>query len=161
MCCAVLSHSVVSDPLWPHGLKPTRLLCPWNPPGNNAGIGCQALLQGIFPTEGSNPGLSHCMWILYHLVTRLLYPQNFTGRNTEVGSHSLFQGIFPTERSNPGLLHCRQIPYHLRHEGNPWSLQLPLETYVIKYCLCEYSVSFLKRRFPFPLDFIKSIIRAS
>ena len=67
MCCAVLSHSVVSDPLWPQGLKPTRLLCPWNSPGKNAGIGCHALLQGIFPTEGSNPGLQHCRQILYQL----------------------------------------------------------------------------------------------
>ena len=36
-------------------------------PGKNTGVGCHALLQGIFPTQGSNPGLLHCMWILYHL----------------------------------------------------------------------------------------------
>ena len=36
-------------------------------PGKNTGVGCHALLQGIFPTQGSNPGLPHCMWILYHL----------------------------------------------------------------------------------------------
>ena len=36
-------------------------------PGKNAGGGCQALLQEIFPTQGSNPGLLHCRWILYHL----------------------------------------------------------------------------------------------
>ena len=36
-------------------------------PGKNTGVGCHALLQGIFPTQGSNPGFLHCRWILYHL----------------------------------------------------------------------------------------------
>ena len=36
-------------------------------PGKNTGVGCHALLQGIFPTQGPNPGLPHCRWILYHL----------------------------------------------------------------------------------------------
>ena len=36
-------------------------------PGKNTGVGCHALLQGIFPTQGSNPGLLHCRRILYHL----------------------------------------------------------------------------------------------
>ena len=38
----------------PHGLQPTRLLCPWDFPGKNAGAGCHFLLQGIFPTQGLN-----------------------------------------------------------------------------------------------------------
>ena len=38
--------------------------------GNNTGVGCHALLQRIFPTQGSNPGFPHCRWILYCLVTR-------------------------------------------------------------------------------------------
>ena len=41
--------------------------CPWNSLDKNTGAGCHSLLQGIFPTQGSNPGLSHCRWILYHL----------------------------------------------------------------------------------------------
>ena len=36
-------------------------------PGKNTGVGCHALLQGIFPTQGSNPGFPHCRWIPYHL----------------------------------------------------------------------------------------------
>ena len=36
-------------------------------PDKNTGVGCHALLQGIFPTQGSNPGLPHCRQILYHL----------------------------------------------------------------------------------------------
>ena len=38
----------------PHALEPTRLLCPWNAPAKNTGVGCHFLLQGIFPTQGSN-----------------------------------------------------------------------------------------------------------
>ena len=52
VCVCVLSHSVVSDTLGPHGLQPTRLLCPWDSPGKNTGVNCHALLQGIFPTQG-------------------------------------------------------------------------------------------------------------
>ena len=67
LCGAVLSHPVLSDSLRPHGLLPARLLCPWDSPGKNTAAGCHALLQGIFMTQGSNPGLPHCRWILYHL----------------------------------------------------------------------------------------------
>ena len=48
---------VLSDSLRPYGLQPVRLLCPWNSPGKNTGVGCHALLQGIFPTLGLNPSL--------------------------------------------------------------------------------------------------------
>ena len=48
--------------LWPHGLH-----SPWNSPGQNTGMGSLSLLQGIFPTQGLNPGLLHCRWILYQL----------------------------------------------------------------------------------------------
>ena len=60
----------MSDSLQPHGLYLPRLLCPWNFPGKNAGVGCHFLLQGIFPTEGLNPCLLLSRWILYHWATR-------------------------------------------------------------------------------------------
>ena len=53
---------VVSDSLWPH-----ELYSPWNSPDKDTGVGYHALLQGILPTQGSNPGLRHCRQILYHL----------------------------------------------------------------------------------------------
>ena len=62
-----VSRSVMSSSLRPHGLQPARLLCPWNSPGKNTGVGCHFLLQGIFLTWGSNPGLLHCRQILYQL----------------------------------------------------------------------------------------------
>ena len=57
----------MSDSLWPQELYPARLLCPWNSPGKNTGVGSRSLLQGIFPIQGSNPGLLHCRWIINHL----------------------------------------------------------------------------------------------
>ena len=56
------SHSAVSNSLRLHGLY-----SPWNSPGQNIGVGSLSLLQVIFPTQGSNPGLPHCRWILYQL----------------------------------------------------------------------------------------------
>ena len=80
-----VTHSAVSDS--------SRLLCPWNSPGKNAGAGSHSLLQEIFLAQGSNPGLLHCRQILYclshqgspseHKVTGFMtpsLPQLFTER---------------------------------------------------------------------------------
>ena len=56
------SRSVMSDSLWPQGLY-----SPWNSPGQNTGMGSLSLLQGIFPTQVSNPSLPYCRRILYQL----------------------------------------------------------------------------------------------
>ena len=63
-----VSHSVVSNSWWPHGLQPARLLSQWDSPGKNTGVGYHALLRGIFPTRGSNLHflrLLYCRQILY------------------------------------------------------------------------------------------------
>ena len=65
--CAVFSCSVMSNSLQPHGLQPAGLFCPWGSPDKNTRMGCHTLLQGIFPTQGLNPGLPYCRQILYHL----------------------------------------------------------------------------------------------
>ena len=57
-----VSTSVVSDSLPPHGLQPTRLLCPWDFPGKNMGVGCHVLLQGIFLTQGWSLRLLHLLY---------------------------------------------------------------------------------------------------
>ena len=61
-----VSHSVASDSLWHHELYPPRLPCSWNSPSKNTGGNC-SLLQRIFPTKGSNPGLLYCRQIVYYL----------------------------------------------------------------------------------------------
>ena len=48
-------------------LQPHGLYSPWNSPGQNTEVGSCSLLQGIFPIQGSNPGLLHCRWIFYQL----------------------------------------------------------------------------------------------
>ena len=55
----------MSDSLQPHELS-----SPWNSPGQNTGVGSLSLLQGIFPTQESNPGLPDCRRILYQLSHR-------------------------------------------------------------------------------------------
>ena len=62
-----VSRSDVYDSLRPYGLQSTSFFCPWNFPGQNTGVGCHSLLQGLFLTQGWNPGLLHCREILQHL----------------------------------------------------------------------------------------------
>ena len=54
--CMLVAKSCLTlcDPM-----GPARLLCPWDSPGKNTGVGCHCLLQGIFPNQGSNPRLLH------------------------------------------------------------------------------------------------------
>ena len=84
---------------------------PWNSPGQNTGVGSLSLLQGIFPTQGSNPGLPHCRQILYQLSCK------GSPRILE-WSLSLLLRIFLTQELNWGLLHCRQILYQLSYQGS-------------------------------------------
>ena len=126
----------------PYG--PARLLCPWDSPGKNTGVGCHFLLQRIFPTQGSNPCLlrllhwqagslplvppgkprpiseceSHSVVANSLQSYRLYHPWNSPGQNTGVGSCSLRQGDLPNPGSEPGLLHCRRILYQLSHQGS-------------------------------------------
>ena len=65
-CCCLFAKSCPTL-LQPQGLQPTRFLCPWDFPGKNTGVVCHFLLQGIFPTQGSNQGLLHCRHIVYQL----------------------------------------------------------------------------------------------
>ena len=65
--------SVTSDSLWPHGLY-----SPWNSPGQKTGVGSLSLLQGIFPTQGSDWGILHCRQILYQLSYRRMKIPSFT-----------------------------------------------------------------------------------
>ena len=88
-----LVTSVVFNSLGPHGLysPPGSSVC-GDSSGKNTGVGCHALLQGIFSTQGPNPGLLHRRQILYHLshqgslhMTNLYYvPINSTGKGSKI-----------------------------------------------------------------------------
>jgi len=76
-----VSSSVVSDSSQLHGLQSSKHLSPWDFPGKNTGVGCHFILQGIFLTQESNPGLLHCRQILYclshmfYIVGVIIYKQ--------------------------------------------------------------------------------------
>ena len=143
----MLSHSVMTDSLRPHGLQPARLLCPWDPPGKNTGVGCHFLLQGVFSLVYL---LVQIFWWQsprfylfddvfsesesFSVVSDSCEPMDcglqgsfvhgiIQHKKTGVGSLSLLQGIFPTQGLNPGLPHCRRILYHLSHQGSPRILE--------------------------------------
>ena len=121
-------------PLRPHGLQAARLYCSWDSPGKKTGVGCHALLQGIFPAQGSKPGLPHCR--------QILYPLSSPGKpmNTGVGSLSLLQGIFPIQESSQGLLHCSWILYQLSNQGSPFMVGVKLIDYLMRVALQERHV---------------------
>ena len=97
------SHSAMSESLQTRGLY-----SPWNFPGQNTEVISISLLLGIFPTQGLNPGLPHCRWILYQM--------SHQGSSRILGSLSLLQWIFPTQESIWGLLHWRWILYQLSYQ---------------------------------------------
>ena len=104
-----VSHSVMSNSLRPYGMYLTRLFCPWNSLGKNTGVGCHSLLQGIFPTQGSNPGLPHYRQVLYHRSHR--------GSPRTPAPGELLDSVI--EPGSPALLHCRRILYQLNYKGSP------------------------------------------
>ena len=85
--CAVLCCSVVFKSLWPPWTvaHQTDSSVHGDSPGKNKGVGYHSLLQGIFPTQGLNPGLPHCRWILYHPS----HQETYLGRYFRVPGHLL------------------------------------------------------------------------
>ena len=113
-CCAklLLSRLTLCDPMVGslpgssvHGIFP----------GKNTGVGCRALLQGIFPKWVKWKSLSR-VWLFAITWTS---PWNSPGQNTGMGRLYLLQGICQTQELNPSLPHCRQILYQLSHKGSP------------------------------------------
>ena len=118
--CTVLTCAYMSNSL---GLQPTRLLCPWGFSRQEYCSGLPCPLQGIFLTQGSNPGLLHCRQMLYHLSHQgsprilgwLAYPfsRAFPDPGIELGSPALQVDSLPAEL--PGELHLyirKRKTYH-------------------------------------------------
>ena len=90
--CACWVASVVSGSFWPYGPCPARLLCPWDSPGKNTGVGCHALLQGVFP-RGSiiMPILTVTLWACIQIVADLKTNVNsFFFQLTRLGNLELY-----------------------------------------------------------------------
>ena len=75
-------------------------------------MGSLSVLQGIFPTQGLNPGLLLCRRILYYLS------HQGSPRILEWVAYPFSRGNFPTQELNWGLLHCRGILYQLSYQGS-------------------------------------------
>ena len=108
--CAVLSRSVISNSLDPMDCNPPGTSVHGDSPGKNTGVGCHALLQGIFPTQGSNPGLTHCKQILYRLSHQGSSISPTMGSNHEntfytmVMVKQLISDFFSLGFNKPGLI---------------------------------------------------------
>ena len=91
IACCIFSESESSLAVF-SSFRPHGVYSPWNSPGQNTRVGSLSLLQKIFPTQGSNPGLPHCSRILYHLSHR----EAFQKRNLRcrLACWSLKQGLF-------------------------------------------------------------------
>ena len=115
-------------------------LHPWNFPGKNTEVSCHFLLQGIFPTQGPNPGLPHCRQMLYYLSyqrspslqhygpqpVRLLCPLDSPGKNAGVGCHFLLQGT-SQPRDQTSLLFTHSPTNPAEPPGQVWTQ--PSETF--------------------------------
>ena len=100
-CTCFLSLSVMSDSLQPHRLQPSRLLCPWNSPGQNTGVGCHSLLQGISLAQGLNPGLLRCRQILYCLSHQGNLKEMMCWFSKEVWAMNCNIILYPTDTRQP------------------------------------------------------------
>ena len=110
------SHLAMSDSLWPHGLYSAL-----NSLGQNTGVGSLSLLQGIFPTHWLNPGLLHCMGILYQLSHREAqeywsgYPvpslADLPNPGIELGFPALQADSLPTELSGKPYVYIPHLFY--------------------------------------------------
>ena len=115
------SRSVVSDSLWPHGLY-----SPWNSPGQHTGVGTLSLLQGIFPTQGSNPGLPYCRQILCQLSHKgsprilewVAYPFSSRGIDYPFSKQSLVDS-WPRNRTGVSCIAGGFVFYQLDYQGSP------------------------------------------
>ena len=110
--CAVLSFSVVSNSLPPHGLQPARLLC-------SCGFSREEYWRGLpCPSPGDlrNPGIEPRSPALQEVSLQSGPPEK--PKNARVGSLSRLQRIFPTHESNWGLLLCRWILYQVSYQGS-------------------------------------------
>ena len=90
--------------LGPHGLQPARLLCSWDFPGKNTGMSSHFLLQGIFPTQGSNLVLLYLRWLLHCLSQPVATFKMIWDNGIEICIISYMKRI-----TNPGLVHDNRM----------------------------------------------------
>ena len=116
-CCCCLVTKSCPTLLQPLGLQPATLLCPWDFPGKNAGLGCHFLLQGIFLTQGWNPHLLLGRWILYHGATWA----DVTAETRRHAARGADGDIWLVSRLNSGPRTGLKPLWILRESGYPYA----------------------------------------
>ena len=104
----------MSNSLQPHGLQPTRLLCPWDSPGKSAGVGCHSLPQRAFPTQGLNPGLPQSGRTLLSEPPGSP-PQSCSPKEAGSADHLSELGIMSPPLTSVGASSWKQPNCHLDH----------------------------------------------
>ena len=100
-------------------------------PGKNTGVGCHALLQGIFPTQGSNPGLPHCRQILYQLSRKgsprilewVAYP--FSSRSSQPRTQTRVERRFSSVQFSRSVVSDSLRPHESQHTRPPCPSPFP------------------------------------
>ena len=120
-----ISHSVT----WVHGLWPTGFLCPWNFPGKNTRVVNHSLLQGIFLTQGSIPGLLHCRQILYHWATRKAQAAAAKSLQSFLTLCDPTDGsLHPPGSAIPGILQARILEWVAIAFSNAWKWKVKVKS---------------------------------
>ena len=108
--------------VWPHELQPTRLLCPWDDPGKNTGVGCHFLLQGIFLTQGSN---------LVSLMAPALAGGFFTTESPGTLNVKVWNAHKNSTQAKPFCLYTKPCTWHGQ------STRCDLKSFQGHLCLCD------------------------
>ena len=138
----LFSRSVVSDPLKPHGLWPATLLCLWDLPGKNTGVGCHFLLQGIFLTQRLKPCLLH--WQADSLLLRHWGKEKRLVKMDQ--SKSRYKPEKPVQKSmGQNIIYiwrraCRYVFFLYKDVTLPLIIHLPILAMLLNFCWTGLSV---------------------
>ena len=142
MCvCVCVSHSVMSDSLWPHGLQSARLLCPWNSPGKNPAVGCISFSNANC-SGSSVVAKSHLTLATPQTVAcQVLLSMGFSRQ--EYWSELPFSspGDFPTARIDPASLMSSALSSVFFTTSATWEAQIShikenSDKYYMQICIC-------------------------
>ena len=114
----MMNSLVVSDSVPPYGLHPIQLLCPWDSPGKNTGVGCRALLQGIFPTHGTTLCLLHLLHWQAGSLPRVPPGKLCSRENTLTNSVETLSNSNTLYNLIPNIISIVPLLCHLKFKSN-------------------------------------------
>ena len=120
----VLSRSVVSDPLWPYGLKPIKVLCPWDVSGKNTGVRCHFLFQGIISYVSCIAGGYFTGWTIREA------PAAAAAAKSRQSCPTLCDPIdgSPPGSAVPGILQARTLEWAAISFSNAWKWKVKVKS---------------------------------